>query len=96
MKQHQYRITVEHLADMQGNPAENQSLTFNAPNHDDLFMLLEKVKQNRPDINGEDLTHFLIGLKLFGEVVLENRDDEFFAQFSPFVKEIMLTLKGRK
>ncbi|WP_281177216.1 DUF3861 family protein [Moraxella oblonga] len=71
-------------------------MTFNAPNHDDLFMLLQKVKQNRPEINQEDLTRFLIGLKMFGEVVLENRDNEFFNQFSPLVKEMMMTLKGKK
>ncbi len=59
-------------------------------------MLLQKVKQNRPEINQEDLTRFLIGLKMFGEVVLENRDNEFFNQFSPLVKEMMMTLKGKK
>ncbi len=40
MKQHQYRITVEHLADAKGQAVEAQSIQFNAPNHDDLFAIL--------------------------------------------------------
>ena len=96
MKKHQYRITVDYLADSDGSPIEAPPLVFEAPNHDNLFELLEKVKQMHPDISGQDLSRFLIGLKLFSEVCLENRDNAFFSQFSPYVKDIMMTVKGRK
>ncbi|OOS05480.1 protein of unknown function [Moraxella cuniculi DSM 21768] len=96
MKKHQYRITVDYLADNSGNLVEVLPLVFEAPNHDNLFELLEKVKQTHPDISEQDLSRFLIGLKLFGEVILENRHNPFFARFSPMMKEIMMTLKGGK
>ena len=43
MKQHQYHITVEHLADLHGNPSTyTQKLEFNAGNHDDIFVVIKE------------------------------------------------------
>ncbi len=95
MKQHQYRITVEHLADAKGQAVEAQSIQFNAPNHDDLFAILQKVKTTHPEYDDETLQRFFVGLKMMGEVLLERRDDEFFAQFSPHFLNIMKIVKGK-
>lgn len=37
MKQHRYKITVEHLADAQGAPSTHEPLQFEARNHDDII-----------------------------------------------------------
>lgn len=92
MKQHQYHVTLTHITDTDGNTVEE----FNAPNHDDLFTVLDKVRQKQPEIEQEILYRFVVGLKMMNEVVLENRKHEFFAQFSPSIREIMMILKGKK
>lgn len=44
MKQHQYEVTVKHLADAQGNPSTyTEELQFQVGNHDDIFKILEKL-----------------------------------------------------
>lgn len=45
MKQHQYEVTVKHLADAQGNPSTyTEELQFQMGNHDDIFKILENFK----------------------------------------------------
>lgn len=93
MKQHRYRITVEHLALPDGSPpAEAHPLRFEARNHDELGAIVARVQQ-RGDLSPEDATAFAIGLKLFSEVMLENRKLPLFAEFQPHFKAFMQTLK---
>ena len=95
MKQHQYRITVEHTADKDGNPVQTAPLVFDAPNHDDIFEIVEIIKQ-RDGFTPETAARFAVGLKLMGEVMMENKDNALFAELKPHFAEIMKTLKGRK
>ena len=38
MKQHEYEVTVKHIADAQGNPSTyTEALQFKAYNHDDIL-----------------------------------------------------------
>ena len=40
MKQHEYQITVKHIADAKGNPSTyDDDLIFTAYNHDDIFKI---------------------------------------------------------
>lgn len=92
MKQHQYRITVEYLADAKGNPVEREPLQFLAPNHDDVFQIIEKIKQ-REGFTPEMAQRFAVGLKLMGEVMLENRSHPLFVQLKPHFLEMMKIIK---
>jgi hypothetical protein len=93
MKQHQYQITVKHVADAQGNPsAYTEELKFNAYNHDDLFKVLEHIQQSNL-LEDEKAKAFTIGLKLFGETLLENKQHPLFKAFLPQFIEFMKTLK---
>jgi len=93
MKQHRYRITVEHLSDVRGEPSTYaEPLRFEAGNHDDVFAVVERVRA-RGDLPPDSATAFAVGLKLFGEVMLENRGHPLFADFAPQFGEFMKTLK---
>ncbi|RKG32827.1 DUF3861 domain-containing protein [Acinetobacter tianfuensis] len=93
MKQHQYEITVKHMADAQGNPAAyTEVLQFNAYNHDDIFQVLEVIG-NAQLLDDEKTKAFGIGLKLFGETLLENKDMPLFQDFLPHFVQFMKTLK---
>lgn len=93
MKQHQYELTVKHIADAQGNPSTyKDSLQFNAYNHDDLFKVLAHI-QNSNLLEDEKAKAFAVGLKLLGETLLENKDQPLFKDFLPQFIEFMKTLK---
>jgi hypothetical protein len=94
MKQHRYRITVEHLADAKGQPSSYESpLQFEVGNHDDLFLLVERVRQ-RQVFDEAASTAFVVGLKLFGEVLLENKNAPLSKALSPHFSEVMKVIKG--
>lgn len=93
MKQHRYRFTVEHLADAKGQPSTYPGpLCFEAGNHDDLFFIVERIRA-RGDLPPEQATAFAIGLKLFGEVMLEQRGHPLFEHFAGHFGEFMKHLK---
>ena len=92
MKSHLYKFTVEHLEDSKGCSTESDSLTFEARNHDDLFKIVEAMK-GKQAIDEEDTAAFAIGLKLFSEVMLKNRNNELFRQFKPHFVSFMKELK---
>ncbi|MAD44229.1 MAG: hypothetical protein CMI02_08040 [Oceanospirillaceae bacterium] len=95
MKQHQYRITVEHLADAKGNPSEYEApLVFETGNHDDILKIVELMKQ-RDDLDEREATSLAVGLKLFSEIMLENKGHALFSEFQPHFLDFMKKLKGK-
>ncbi|OTG86770.1 hypothetical protein B9T31_07205 [Acinetobacter sp. ANC 4558] len=93
MKQHQYHVTVQHLTDLKGEPSHyKENLQFNVGNHDDIFAIVERL--NRAKIfNDETIPAFAVGLKLFSEVMLENREHPIFQDFQPAFMQFMKNLK---
>lgn len=94
MKQHRYRITIDHLADKDGlPPSAPASLSFEALNHDEIIGIAERMK-GRGDFDAQTATNLAIGLKLFGEVMLTNRDHPLFTELSPHFGAFMKRLKS--
>lgn len=94
MKQHQYRVSLEHLADADGNrSAHDQALQFEVGNHDDIFAIVERMR-GRGDFDPDTAAAFGVGLKLFSEVMLENKDHPLFAEFKPHFMAFMKKLKN--
>lgn len=95
MKQHRYRITVEHLALPDGSPPpQAEALRFETGNHDDMLAIVARMRQ-RGDLPEADATAFAVGLKLFSEVMLQHRGLPLFADFAPHFKAFMQQLKAR-
>jgi hypothetical protein len=92
MKGHLYRLTLEHLEDAKGNPVEKAPLQFEVKNHDDLYAIVEKVKAKGLFDENESAA-FAIGLKLFREVMLHNRDSDVFKELDPHFSEFMKAFK---
>ena len=92
MKGHLYRVTLEHLEDARGNPVAVPPLTFSVKNHDDLNAVVEKVKQ-KGLFEAQEAEAFTLGLKLFCEVMLNNRNAEVFKALDPHFSEFMKAFK---
>lgn len=95
MKQHHYRIQVDHLRDTKGQPVSREPLVFEIGNHDDIFHIVDLVKA-RADFAENTSTSFAVGLKLFSEVILEHKDHPLFEEFGPQFVQFMKRLKGKK
>lgn len=94
MKGNLYKFTIEHL-DSKSNTINSNPLTFKVRNHEDIFKIVEKMKQKK-NFDEEDATSLVVGLKLFGSIILKNRDNAPFKQLFPHFKEFMKELKKSK
>ena len=95
MKQHTYRITVEHLADAKGQPASAPPLVFGARNHDDLLAIVARARSGSR-LGDDDSAAMVLGLKLLGEIVLEHRDESPFSELRPALGVFIKALKEGK
>ena len=94
MSKHEFRITVEHVADAAGNAPDAPPLTFNAFSHDNILAIVDRVEK-RGDFSPESARAFGVGLKLFSEALLENKDNPLFESFRSHFGEFMKKLKQR-
>ena len=92
MKQHQYRVTVEHLQTARGEPVSREPLVFAARNHDDLFAIVERARGGT-GLSGDDAAAMVIGLKLLSEIALENRDHPLFSDLRDALGQFIGKLK---
>ena len=91
-KGHLYRITVEYLKDVKGETVEKEPLTFEATNHDEILRIVERI-QKKGLFDEAEAAAFGVGLKLFGEVMLNNKDHDLFKPLRPAFREFMHGLK---
>lgn len=92
MKQHRYRVTLEYLADADGNPQQRDPLVFEAGNHDEIVGIVELVRGKKL-FDAETTAALVVGQKLFGEVMLENRGNSLFVEFWPHFLGFMKNMK---
>ena len=92
MKKHHYQITV---APLNGSEQTEATLTFAVSNHDAIPAIVERLRQ-RGDFPSDQAAALGVGLKLFGEVMLENRNHPLFAEIAPAFGQFMKKLKQGK
>ena len=93
-KYNHYKITLEHLY----NPKEealHPTLELEFDNHDDVFLIIEKIK-DKGYFDESQSAEFAIGLKMFSEVMLRNKNNPLFEDFRPAFKDFMMKLKEKK
>lgn len=92
-KHNKYRITLEHLH----SPKDlglNETIDFEFENHDEIFSIIERIRENNPFDNENQAVEFALGLKLFSEVMIKNRDNELFEELMPVFGSFMKKLKA--
>ena len=95
MKNHHYRITVEHLSTPDGQAVDVPgTLQFECGAHDDILALVQRSRQ-RGDFDADTAAAFTVGLKLLGEVILKNRKHPFFEELGPQFGQFMKRLKSQ-
>ena len=94
MSAHQYRITLDYLGGKHAGPEAHEPLSFEAGNHDDLFVIIERVRAAGL-ADADQAAALALGMKLFGEVMLAHRKDPLFAPLQPAFREFIDAFKQR-
>ncbi|MCG3865828.1 MULTISPECIES: DUF3861 domain-containing protein [unclassified Photobacterium] len=89
-KYHQYRITIEEITQDSDNP---QSLSFEYLDREDLFKLIENLKQGT-DLPEETTKKIGVGIRLLGTTMMKNHKHPLFSDFMPHFKNFMINLKN--
>ena len=95
MNSYRYRVTVEQIADGKGEPVEGRSLVFEAACHDEMLGIVDRVRAKRVVGNANAAAAMAVGLKLFGEIALAQRNDPLFTDVHAALGNFIRALKAR-
>lgn len=91
-KYNHYKIRLEHTF----NPKEenlNPAVELEFDNHDEIFSIIKRLQEKNHFEDAAQSAQFAIGLKMFSEVMLKNKDNDLFTEFLPEFKNFMAKLK---
>ena len=89
-----YRLTLEQVALAKEEEPLQPPLHLEFENHDELFGIIEILKQKNPFEDENQSAEFALGLKMFSEVMLKNRTHPLFEEFFPAMGAFMKKLKS--
>ena len=89
-----YQLTLEQITPANQIKIENTSVSFKFENHDEIFALVKQLQVKDPFKDEKQAAEFVIGLKLFTEVMIKNSNHPLFAGFFGEVQIFMKKLKA--
>ncbi|KIC03085.1 hypothetical protein OA88_05475 [Flavobacterium sp. JRM] len=90
-----YKLTLKQVSLMNEETILSEPLSLEFENHDEIFTIIEKIKEKKLFEDENQSTEFAIGLKMFSEVMLKNRKHPLFEDFFPAFGEFMKKLKSQ-
>ncbi len=88
-----YRLTLELIETAKGEKGMQEPLHLEFDNHDEIFHIIERMQKRNLFQSKEQAAEFAIGLKMFSEVMLKNRNLPLFEEFRPAFGNFMKKLK---
>lgn len=79
-KKNRYRLVLKEV-ELRDGEKSDKTINFEFENHDNILALIEKVQQKGLFEDKDKTSQFILGLKLFGEVMLEQWDNPLFEGF---------------
>ena len=89
-----YKLKLELLETSKVDDTAYIPIDLEFDNHDNIFTIIERMKSRDIFKTQNQAIEFAIGLKMFSEVMLKNRDNELFSEFRPAFSEFMKKLKS--
>jgi hypothetical protein len=93
-KTNRYQLTLQSQQYANGDVEPKKQLEFMFDNHDEVFAIIERIREKDPFGNKEQATEFALGLKLFSEVLIKNRNHPLFEELAPAFGSFMKRLKS--
>lgn len=88
-----YRLTIESLF-LSDSSQELREMQLDFENHDEVFDIILRVQEKQIFHTTQQAAEFAIGLKLFSEAMIKNRDHPLFQEFLPAFRVFMKDLKA--
>lgn len=85
-------LSLKEYANGDTEPAKELGIQFD--NHDEIFNIIEKIKDKNIFEDPNQATQFALGLKLFSEVKLKNRKNPLFEELNEVFPIFMKKLKS--
>ncbi|GAA4165820.1 DUF3861 domain-containing protein [Chryseobacterium ginsenosidimutans] len=93
-RSNKYHLELKELSLKDGSGG-TKTLEFDFENHDDIFQILDVIKSKNIFSNEQTAREFALGLKLFTEVMLKNKQHHLFEELRPSIMEFMKKLKSQ-
>ncbi|PTQ98196.1 uncharacterized protein DUF3861 [Mucilaginibacter yixingensis] len=93
-KTNKYHLTLQLTSYADGSTEPARQLELDFDNHDEVFGIIERIKEKNPFGNEEQAAQFALGLKLFSEVKLKNRQHPLFEELNAVFPAFMKKLKS--
>ncbi|TDO83042.1 uncharacterized protein DUF3861 [Flavobacterium chryseum] len=85
-------LSLKQYANGETKPAKELGIEFD--NHDEIFEIIEKIKDKNIFDNESEATQFALGLKLFSEIKLKHRKNPLFEELNDVFPVFMKKLKS--
>lgn len=89
-----YKLHLEEV-ELKSGESGVKAVEFEFENHDDIFNIIEFLKTKTLFNNPNEDLEFTIGLKMFSEVMLKNKNNPLFEDFLPAFGKFMKELKSK-
>ncbi|MWB94220.1 DUF3861 family protein [Flavobacterium sp. GA093] len=93
-KSNKYYLTLSLKEYANGETAPAKELGIEFSNHDEIFGIIERIKDKNIFEDTNEATQFVIGLKLFSEMKLKHRNNPLFDELNEVFPVFMKKLKS--
>ena len=93
-RSNKYHLTLSLIQYADGKTQPPQQLAIDFQNHDEIFEIIERMKAKQIFESESQATEFALGLKLFSEVKLKNRNHPLFEELNEVFPVFMKKLKS--
>src|SRR5438045_1587502 len=93
-RNNKYKISLQEI-ELKDGTQSGKSVDFEFENHDDIMNLIERNRNSGRFRDENEDAEFIVGLKLFSEVMLRNKNNPLFEDFLPAFGQFMKKLKGK-
>lgn len=93
-RSNRYTLDLALSAYADGSTTPERKLQLSFTNHDELFSIIQLIAEKNIFAEPQQSTEFAIGLKLFTEVMLKNRNHPIFEELAPAIATFMKKLKS--
>jgi hypothetical protein len=85
-------LSLKEYANGETEPAKELGIQFD--NHDEIFSIIERIKDKNIFEDPNEATQFALGLKLFSEIKLKHRKNPLFDELNQVFPVFMKKLKS--
>ncbi len=91
-----YCLSLEQLSLAKEGAEMQPPIIFEFDNHDEIFRIIEIIKEKDPFDNTNQATEFALGLKMLSEVMIKNRNHPLFEDFAKEMQSFIKKVKALK